>query len=199
MKAFRKISLQPGESQIVRFALAERSFAIWDGAWTVPAGDYTIRVGPDSAHLPLIGAITVTETAPAMKTDETWYGNLSDAPSQADWEQLLGRTVTEKSPEKGHFTMANSVLDMKPHAWIMRVFYKIIEWTVAREFGGRKAWENPRFRMMITSAADTSLSSMKINGGLRVPILEALLEMANGHYGRALKVLFCCLCVRFCP
>jgi hypothetical protein len=45
--------------------------------------------------------------------------------------------------------------------------------------------------MVLTSAANASLSSMKINGGLRAPVMEALLEMANGHYGKALKVLFC--------
>lgn len=191
LKAFCKISLQPSASQIVRFELAERSFASWNGGWTVPAGDYTIRVGPDSDHLPLSATIAVAGAVPALKTDKTWFGHLSGLPSHADWERLLGRTVTEKSPEKGRFTMENSVLDMMPHAWIMRVFYKIIEWTVAREFGGRKAWKTPHFRMMITSAADASLSGMKMNGGMRVPVMEALLEMANGHYGRALKVLFC--------
>jgi beta-glucosidase len=192
LKAFRKIVLQPGEGQTVRFTLDERSFAIWDESWVVPAGVYTIRIGHDSENLPLTGTIDVAGTMTGMRTEKnTWYEAVQGVPSHIDWERLLGRTVTERMPEKGRFTLENSVLDMKSHSWIMRGFYKVIEWTIARDFGGRKARDNPHYRMVLTSAANASLSSMKINGGLRAPVMEALLEMANGHYGKALKVLFC--------
>lgn len=192
LKAFRKIGLQPGEGQTVRFTLDERSFAIWDESWVVPAGVYTIRIGPDSENLPLTGTIDVAGTMTGMRTEKnTWYEAVKGVPSHVDWERLLGRTVTEKIPTKGQFTLENSVLDMQSHSWIMRVFYKVIEWTIARDFGGRKARDNPHYRMVLTSAANASLSSMKINGGLRAPVMEALLEMANGHHGKALKVLFC--------
>lgn len=38
LKGFAKVSLQPGESQTVRFELNDRSFAVWYDGWQIPAG-----------------------------------------------------------------------------------------------------------------------------------------------------------------
>ena len=43
--------------------------------------------------------------------------------------------------------------------------------------------------MMLSSAADASLSGMQINGGVRGPWLRVLLELANGRSSRALARL----------
>ena len=56
LKAFRKVSLAPGETRHVTFALGPRAFAHWDravGDWVVSAGRYRIGVGDSSADLPL--------------------------------------------------------------------------------------------------------------------------------------------------
>jgi beta-glucosidase len=56
LKAFRKVSLEPGESSTVTLDLPARAFSIWDTAkdrWVVRKGDYTIQVGGSSRDLPL--------------------------------------------------------------------------------------------------------------------------------------------------
>lgn len=54
LKGFRKIWLQPGESQDVRFELDERSFAYWDSetiAWVVEPGSFELLVGSSSRDI----------------------------------------------------------------------------------------------------------------------------------------------------
>lgn len=56
LKAFAKVTLQPGESRAVTLRFAPRAFAAFDdrrAAWVAEAGDFELRVGPSSAELPL--------------------------------------------------------------------------------------------------------------------------------------------------
>ena len=48
LRAFRKLTLEPGELQIVRFSLGPRAFAFWDPGthdWRVEPGAFEILVG----------------------------------------------------------------------------------------------------------------------------------------------------------
>ncbi|HEX8123816.1 MAG TPA: glycoside hydrolase family 3 C-terminal domain-containing protein [Solirubrobacteraceae bacterium] len=60
LKGFDRVTLDPGESRRVRFALDERAFSYWDtpaNGWRVAKGCYRIGVGPDSRNLPLQATI----------------------------------------------------------------------------------------------------------------------------------------------
>ena len=85
--------------------------------------------------------------------------------------------------------MDNTVMEMKDHSLIMKIMYKAVEATVAKGFGGKKDYSDPTFRMMMNSAADASLSGMKISGGMKNYVLEGLLEMANGHVFRGIATM----------
>lgn len=45
LKGFQKVFLQPGETQTVTFPLTDRSFAVWQDGWKIPAGAYTVCIG----------------------------------------------------------------------------------------------------------------------------------------------------------
>ena len=81
-------------------------------------------------------------------------------------------------------------MEMKDHSRLMKFFYRTVEFVLSRSFGGKKAHEDPTFLMMLNSAADASLSSMKINTGMNYYLLEGLLEMANGHFCRGIRTMF---------
>lgn len=53
LKAFRRVSLAPGETRTVRFDLEPDALAFWDAdmRWTVEPGAFTIFAGPSSAEL----------------------------------------------------------------------------------------------------------------------------------------------------
>ncbi|WP_432542041.1 glycoside hydrolase family 3 C-terminal domain-containing protein [Kineococcus sp. SYSU DK002] len=51
LRAFAKVELQPGESEVLTLELDRRAFAYWDvelHQWVVPAGEYTVQVGTDA-------------------------------------------------------------------------------------------------------------------------------------------------------
>lgn len=56
LKAFRRITLAPGEARTVDFTLTPESFQMWNDKMqrVVEPGDFQIMVGPDSVHLKTI-------------------------------------------------------------------------------------------------------------------------------------------------
>ncbi|SKC69077.1 glycoside hydrolase family 3 C-terminal domain-containing protein [Okibacterium fritillariae] len=54
LRAFRKVTLEPGETQTVELALDRRAFAYWDielDRWVVAPGEYTVQIGESSASI----------------------------------------------------------------------------------------------------------------------------------------------------
>lgn len=62
LKAFRKVTLQPGESREVSLLLDSASFSYWsikDQAWSIQPGKYSILAGSSSEDLPLTAAVSI--------------------------------------------------------------------------------------------------------------------------------------------
>ncbi|MCD8067830.1 MAG: glycoside hydrolase family 3 C-terminal domain-containing protein [Lachnospiraceae bacterium] len=185
LKGFQKIFLKPQESAAVSFTLSDRSFAVWDNGWRVPAGSYDILVGSLCVSVHKEG---VDIPAPAWQPG-SWYEAPNQTPAQAEWERMLGRKYTETVPIKGSFTMDNSVMEMKDQSLIMNIMYKAVESTVAKGFDGKKDYSNPEFRMMMASSAGGPLRGMQISGGIKGGLFKGLLHMANGHYMRGIRTM----------
>jgi len=187
LKRFTKVKLQPVESVEVSFVLDERCFAVWDDGWKVPSGTYTILVGgnPDS----LITAGTIEKTGISIKIPEwqpgSWYENPVGAPSQEEWERMLGRKFTPRVAKKGEYTLNDTIMDMKEHSFVMKAFYFALKKYISR---GAKPG-TPEFRMMIESSAGSPLRSLQITGGLKPNLVKGLLEMANGRFFGGLKLM----------
>ena len=204
LKGFCKVFLKPSESKTVEFVLDKRSFAIWNDGWIVPDGTYTIWVGSSSENLLLLGKIrqpeTGSEASDILECESSpkralpgkeeapevpaWYFKPEGAPSHEDFEKLVGRTVTEKTLRRGEFTMENTILEMRDHALLPKIIVWAMEIVVARMCHCRRDYSNPEFRMMMSFAADSSLSGMKICGGMKNHLLEILLRIVNGRFRR---------------
>ena len=182
LKGFQKVFLQPDESQTVRFTLTDRSFAVWQDGWKVPAGKYTVCVGGLRAEIEKSGE---TLPVPAWQSG-SWYAHCTGKPDRAGWETMLGHRYTPPVLKKGSFTMENTVMEMKDHSLIMRIMFKATERVIAKGFGGKADYENPEFRMLINSSAGSPLRSMMISGGMKGGLLPGMLEMANGHFFRGI-------------
>ena len=182
LKGFQKLFLQPGESKTVQFPLTDRSFAVWQDGWKVPAGKYTVCVGGLRVEIKRSG-----EGLPIPPRQKgSWYERCTGKPNQTDWEAMLGRTYTPPVLKKGLFTMDNTVMEMKDHSLIMKIMFRAVESTIAKGFGGKKDYENPEFRMLMNSSAGSPLRSMMISGGMKGGVLPGMLEMANGHFLRGI-------------
>ena len=193
LRAFAKVSLAPGEARELSFRLEDRAFAVWAEGWRVPGGTYRVYAGPSGQDLPLTGEIVLPGPVPAALTAAPdWYRRPSGPPSHRDWEALLDRSVPETPapPRKGQFTMEHTVLEMKETSLFMALVFRGIELGVSASFGWRRDYADPRFRMMMTSAADAPLRSMRVNAGIRAHLLEAALAFANGRFFQGVRELF---------
>ena len=183
LKGFQKVFLQPGESRNVTFSLTDRSFAVWQDGWKVPAGTYAVCIGGLQMEIEKNGDIL---PVPAWQKGG-WYERCTGKPNRADWEAMLGRTYTPPVLKKGSFTMDNTVEEMKDYSLIMKIMFKAVEATVAKGYGGKKDYENPNFRMQMASSAGATIRSMIISGGMKGGVLPGMLEMANGHFFRGIR------------
>lgn len=182
LKGFQKIFLEPGQRQTVTFSLTDRSFAVWQDGWKIPAGKYTVCIGGLTASIKKSGE---TLPIPAWQGG-SWYERCTGKPDQAQWEAMLGRCYAPPVLKKGSFTMDNTVMEMKDYSLVMKIMFKAVEATVAKGFGGKKDYENPEFRMLMNSSAGAPIRSMMISGGMKGGVLPGMLEMANGHFFRGL-------------
>lgn len=182
LKGFRKVFLRPGEERMVSFSLTDRSFALWNDGWKLPGGDYTLCIGglTETIHVP--GS---TIPAPTWQAD-SFYDTCRGKPELAQWETMLGRAYTPAVPQKGQFTMDNTVLEMKDYSLIMKIMFRATEKTIAKGFGGKADYENPEFRMLMASSVGSPLRSMQISGGIKGGLIPGMLEMANGHFWRGI-------------
>lgn len=192
LKAFAKVELAPGESKTVTFVLDDRSFAVWADGWKIPAGCYGVLVGASSSDIRLRGTLKVegeTVPAPAWQTG-SWYETLQGMPTDAEFEALYGGAMQTDPPvEKGTFTMENTTMEMKECSFVMKQMFKATESTIAKSFGGKADYNNPSFKMMVMSGADSPLRAAVLSSGGAFPakLAEGMLEIANGHPVKGIK------------
>lgn len=178
LKRFSKIYLEPGEEKEVVFELDSRCFAVWHDGWIVPKGTYGIQAGTERTEVFVEG-----EVLPVSDWQkESWYDCPDGCPTEQDWEPLIGFYYREKKPQKGSFTIENTVMEMKEQSLIMKLMYQAVRMVIVKGSGGNKNPDDADFKMKMAAAADCSMSSMQINSGMRDGIMQGLVEMANGHF-----------------
>ncbi|MFI7117513.1 glycoside hydrolase family 3 C-terminal domain-containing protein [Amycolatopsis sp. NPDC049868] len=111
LRAFTKISLEPGETRRVELALDRRAFAWYDielSRWVVSPGDYTVQVGQSAARIIAEAPIRLAGDViiPVLSIDSTveeWFGHpivgpelgkllagqANRAESSADWMRMV--------------------------------------------------------------------------------------------------------------
>lgn len=194
LKGFARVELYPGESKSVRFELDNRSFAVWSDGWKIPKGRYEILLAASSEDIRLQGEIFVEGLelqVPAWQKG-SWYETMRGCPSRALWEKAMGHPVALSSkPKKGAFTLDHSCTDMMESSLLMKLQYKVTELILARRFGGKKAHNNPVFRMMMSCAVDSPFRVAVINTGGLVSdsLAKGIIEIANGHVFRGIAAM----------
>ena len=187
LKGFKKVRLKRGEAKTVCFELDERCFSVWQNGWIVPAGEYGVHVGGSSAELPLHGSIRRDGVSWDGTDCPDWYLNPVGVPSHIAYEHLLGRPVAEQRAQKGSFTMENTLNEMQEDSLAARLVTLAIDAYLAKANGGDRS--SPEYRMALSTSADAPLRSLKIFLGKDCAAMDALLELSNGHFLRALRKL----------
>ncbi|MFL7867620.1 MAG: beta-glucosidase [Anaerolineales bacterium] len=197
LKGFAKVDLKPGEECEVSIELDRRAFAFYDVEqrdWLVEAGEFDILVGASSQDIRLIGSLQLASTQKASAVDKeklATYYNFSKGAlvSQRDFEALLGHPLPPNQiPEKGSYTL-NTPIDDMSDSWIGRRLFKVLEKQMSKMVVGQE--DTPTALMMMTVLHEMPLRSMLMteDGPFTREILEALLEMINGHTFKGLGAL----------
>ena len=195
LREFAKVALKAGEAQEVAFTLDARSFACYDpaaGGWVVPDGTYRISVGASSRDIRLQAEVRVhgQPAQPQTQPVPRWVCDPTGAPTQADFEALLGRAIEPVRPRrKGEYTLDCSFRDMQD-SFIVRQIVKAIIHRIAAPFGGPDATD-PTFKMMLSSATTMPLRGISLNSPDEMPrhVTAAIVHLANGRVLQAIIAL----------
>ncbi len=195
LKEFAKVPLQAGETKRVTFALDARSFALYDpgaGDWVTPGGRYRILVGASSRDIRLQAEVAVRgqDVSPQVRPAPRWYGDLTGAVTQANFESMLGREISPVTRwRKGEYTLDCSFQDMRD-SFIVRQIIKSIEKRIAGPFGGPD-YNNATFKMLMASATNTPLRSLSLHSPDELPrhITTGIVHLANGRYLQGILAL----------
>ena len=194
LKGFARVELAPGERKTVSFELDDRSFALWTGKWTIPAGTYGVLIGSSSRDIRLQTKVDVEGEvlcAPEWQRG-SWYETMSGSPTREEWERLMGDHVpVVPEPTKGSYTMDSTCMEMKNGSLVMKIQYKVTEGIVAKSFDGKRDLSDPAYRMMITCATDCPMRSVVISSGgmIKDSLAKGLLHMANGQWLKGLAAM----------
>ena len=194
LKGFCKLFLAKGEEKRVAFSLDERTFAVYADGWRTPRGTYTLSLASSLCDVRLRATLTVDGedvAVPPWQTD-SFYGTRKGTPTREEWECLMGHPVPAvEEPKKGAFTMDNTVLEMMPYSFVMRILYKIGKRLVDQSYEGEGTASDPTYRMMLVSVMDCPIRAMVIcgEGRLKEPVARGVLHMANGRFLRGLLTM----------
>lgn len=126
LKGFEKIFLRAGEEKQVTITLDRRAFAYYDvdlNDWNVEDGVYHIFVAASSRDVRLKGSVKVHPAHPAQIRDRSsvlpsyYSGNVQNV-SDAEFEQLIGRSIPPKAlPEGTVFDINSTLADADNTRW----------------------------------------------------------------------------------
>ncbi|KFI45690.1 beta-glucosidase [Bifidobacterium bohemicum] len=111
LKAFKKVFLEPGQSQEVSFDLDSRAFAYWSERfedWKVEGGSYGIEVGDSSRSIAQTVPVQLDDDGKRMKlTKWSTYGEWREDP---DGNKILDKVISELEAKYGHAIIPDSQL-----------------------------------------------------------------------------------------
>ena len=187
LKRFEKVFLKRGETKTVSFTLDDRCFAVWQNGWIVPAGEYGIHIGFASDRLLLHGSVHRDGVSWDGMAYPDWYCRPAGAPSHIAFEHLLGRPAAEQRARKGSYTMENTLDEMREDSLPAKLISKVMEKSISKISGAEPG--SPEYRMTLSSTLDAPLRTLKIFMAKDSDVLDAVLELSNGHAIRALRRL----------
>jgi beta-glucosidase len=179
LKGFRKIQLEPGESQQVTLKLDRRAFAFWDDGWVVEAGDFEILVGASSRDIRCRATIAVASQR-AMSTP--WSGELSfeDLDDEAAFEARLGRPAPAPDPVRP-FTRTSTVAEVSKNP-IGAGLRKAMLLAMPRMFGADKGDLDDGMKAMLEAIIDgMPLRAIALLSGGKISwtTLDTLIALMN--------------------
>jgi len=200
LKAFKKISLEVGESKTIEFTLSKRAFAYYDvyqKDWIVESGEFELLVGASSRDIRQTGTLYVesrdkisSEILAMSQRHSSYY-----KPDVANWygdagsfTELYGTPLPSNEPTKpGSFTLNSSLSDVSVtklgkmiHAGVTKRVLKML---------GDDSPKNQRFAKALVGEMPLRGLVMMSQGEFGENLINALLLMMNGKFIGGLRMI----------
>ncbi len=197
LKGFGKLYLKPGECKKLTMTLDQRSFAYYNTKakdWCVEGGSYDLLIGASSADIRLKASLTLTGDGKEILLTEQ-YQKLSDYirpsyPLRISNEQFI--SLLGYTPKDDHFGKPydrNSNLTDIKDTLIGKILCSVVKKSIRKMSGGASAPDPTTTLMMERSVMEMPLRSMKMATGLTNHKIDGIVELANGHFFRGIRML----------
>jgi beta-glucosidase len=197
LKGFGKLYLKPGECKKLTMTLDQRSFAYYNTKakdWCVEGGSYDLLMRASSADIRLKASLTLTGDGKEILLTEQ-YQKLSDYirpsyPLRISNEQFI--SLLGYTPKDDHFGKPydrNSNLTDIKDTLIGKILCSVVKKSIRKMSGGASAPDPTTTLMMERSVMEMPLRSMKMATGLTNHKIDGIVELANGHFFRGIRML----------
>lgn len=195
LKAFSKVTLEPGESKTVAMELDRSAFAVFDREaqrWVVEAGTFEVRVGSSSRDIRLAAGIEMP-SADSVSSALTAAGpRMVDGSlqvSSATFEAMLGETVP--APEPGRPFHVNSTLREIEATWLGARLKSRIEKGFLKNLG-IDGNADPSLEKMFREMLNTMplrVFAIFSRGKVSIRHVRALVALLNGEFVQFVRAL----------
>lgn len=110
LRAFKKLSLNPGEERTVSFTLDKRAFSCWDtpvNGWRVPGGEYEIQIGTSVSDIVLRTPIHVEDEYIKRDVHYTVMTPISDIVKHPSGRAMYERVLPAFTAAVSHMARGN--------------------------------------------------------------------------------------------
>ncbi len=199
LRAFGKVELLPGEEKTVTLELDERAFAIYCGdskEFEMISGNYTIAIGASVSDIRLTTDVVVKGREYYRNERELFPSYFAPQPHGMDipaeeFERLLEQPLSNlRNRKKGDYDITCTFGDVSRASLLGNIIRKQIMKELNKRLEGVPE-DDPLREMQIMGIEEGALESLiSITGGqINPPLVEALVDSANGHTIQGIKKL----------
>ncbi|OPJ63994.1 beta-glucosidase family protein [Clostridium oryzae] len=197
LKGFKKIFLEPGETQTVKILFDDKSFRYFNvttSSWEEEAGEYKIMIGSSSEDVKLSGAIIRQGTNAASPYNKaalpSYFSGKASNVDAEEFETLLGRKIPEAKWDRSKSLGYNDTIGQLIYA--KSAFARFALHLINFAYGflkkiGKRGTANI-IMMSVYHMPFRGIARMT-GGAFNMPMVDGLLMMVNGHFFKGFRHL----------
>ena len=197
LKGFKKVFLQPGETQRVTIAFDDKSFRYYNvvaDSWEEESGEYKIAIGSSSMDIKLCGVIMRVGTIATTPYDSaalpSYFSGKAARVDVKEFETLLGKKVPEAKWDRSKPLGYNDTIAQCQYAKgaFARFAFHLISFSYwfLKKIGKRSSANI--IMMSIYHMPFRGIARMT-GGAVNMPMLNGILMIVNGHFFKGLNHL----------
>lgn len=202
LKGFKKVELEPGETQEVSIKFDEFSFRVFDAKnrkFVIEKGEYSIYVGSNVEDIKLTGklekdGVVLDDIYDKEKLNKYYLGKVTDV-TDSEFEALLGRKIPQDSlvflKKKRINVDYNTTVQQLRYArgWTGRLFSWAIRFAIKFLNGIHRKDKANVLVMGVINQPMRGISRMT-NGMISMGQLDGMILMFNGHFFKGVHKFF---------